>query len=196
MRATWLKGKSARTDARRPLTGLLGGPYCCSMAMAIEHSTVANESDAVAEPEASTKTFSFLDVATFLWLAITAIWTVAYFIPSLINARSVLVSFAEELGRTPTDEDYFSSEALRGAFCGHGYRGEEVNATFANMIALSLGGFLTYSIGAVFAVNNLQRWKRTRSRKLLIAMVAVVAIQVGLMIGFLDTIDLATSLGD
>ena len=166
------------------------------MTTAMEHTAAVDEGTAVADSEVSTSKFGFLDGATLLWLAVTAVWTVAYFIPSLINARSVLVSFAEELGRTPTDEDYFSSEAFRGAFCGHGYRGEEVNATFANMIALSLGGFLTYSIGAVFAVNNLQRWKRTRSRKLLIAMVAVVAIQVGLMIGFLDTIDLATSLGD
>ena len=174
--------------------------------MAMEHSAAVGETIAsadavdqavvVPDDEASTRKFSFTDGATLVWLAVTAVWTVAYFIPSLINARSVLVSFADELGRTPTDEDYFSSEALRGAFCGHGYQGEEVNATFANMIILGLGGFLTYSIGAVFAVNNLQRWKRTRSRKLLIAMVAVVAIQVGLMIGFLDTIDLATSLGD
>ena len=116
------------------------------MAMVIEHSVAVEESDAVAEPEASTKTFGFLDVTTFLWLAITVIWTVAYFLPSLFNARSVLVTFAEELGRTPTDEDYFSSEALRGAFCGHGFRGEEVNATFANMIILGIGGALTYSI--------------------------------------------------
>ena len=108
----------------------------------------------------------------------------------------MLVSFAEELGRTPTDEDYFSSEALRGAFCGHGYRGEEVNATFANMIILGIGGALTYSIGAILAIPNLERWKRPRSRKLLIAMVAVVAVQVGLMLGFFDTIDLATALGD
>ena len=91
------------------------------MAMAIQHSAAVDDSVAVADPGASTKTFGFLDVTTFLWLAITVIWTVAYFIPSLFSARLVLVSFAEELGRTPTDEDYFSSEALRGAFCGHGY---------------------------------------------------------------------------
>ncbi len=166
------------------------------MAMAIEHSTVVDESDAVAEPEASTKTFGFLDVATFLWLAITVIWTVAFFLPSLFNARSVLVTFAEELGRTPTDDDYFSSEELRGAFCGHGFRGEEVNATFANMIVLFLGGLPIYAAGGILAITNLQRWDRLRSRKFLIAMVAVVAVQVGLMVGFLDTIDLATSLGD
>ena len=64
------------------------------------------------------------------------------------------------------------------------------------MIILGIGGALTYSIGAILAVTNLGRWKRPRSRKLLIAMVAVAAVQVGLMIGFLDTIDLATSLGD
>lgn len=166
------------------------------MAMVIEHSVAVDDSVSVVDPGASTGKFGFLDVTTFLWLAITVIWTVAYFLPSLFNARSVLVTFAEELGRTPTNDDYFSSEELRGAFCGHGFRGEEVNATFANMIVLFLGGALTYSIGAVFALTNLQRWKRPRSRKLLIAMVAVVAVQVGLMIGFLDTIDLATSLGD
>jgi len=95
------------------------------MAMAIEHSTVVDESDAVAEPEASTKTFGFLDVATFLWLAITVIWTVAFFLPSLFNARSVLVTFAEELGRTPTDDDYFSSEELRAPSADTGSEGKK-----------------------------------------------------------------------
>jgi len=64
------------------------------------------------------------------------------------------------------------------------------------MIVLFLGGLPIYAAGGILAITNLQRWDRLRSRKFLIAMVAVVAVQVGLMVGFLDTIDLATSLGD
>ena len=63
------------------------------MAMAMEHSAAVGETVAsadevdqavvVPDDEASTRKFSFTDGTTLLWLAVTAVWTVAYFIPSL-----------------------------------------------------------------------------------------------------------------
>lgn len=135
----------------------------------------------------------FSDVLTGVWLAITAAWTV-YFLHGLIDSRSVLVTFAEGFDRPLIEEDYFTTEMFR-AFCGHGFRGNSVNSAFTNGLILALGGFVTYMPGFALGVVNVSRWERSRSRKFVLAIVAIVLVQFALMTLFWDTINLATMLG-
>ena len=149
------------------------------------------------ETAASKSRVSHTDVLTTMWLAVAAAWTV-YFLHGLIDSRSVIVHLEQELGRTVdlSRGPVVGFTELHGAFCGHGFRGEEVNSTFSNWIGLFLGGAVAYVPGLALLSVNVSRWARQRSRRLTLAMAAIVVVQVGLMITFADTIGVATYFGD
>ena len=147
--------------------------------------------------EAGPAKHTVTDVLTSVWLAVTTIWTL-YFFHGLLDSRAVIVSLEQELGRTVdvSQGTPIGFNELHGAFCGHGFRGESVNSTFANALALAFGGFVAYGSGAALLLTHLSRWAKERSRRLSFAMGAVVVVQVSLMILFLDTINIVTYFGD
>lgn len=164
------------------------------------HWTTKNNPSTRIQDESATDTpgkISATDVLTTMWLAVATAWTV-YFFHGLIDSRSVIVHLEQELGRSVdlSRGAFVGFNELHGAFCGHGFRGDGVNSTFTNYIALVMGGFLAYGSGAVLFMINLSRRARQRSGRFSLAMAIIVVLQVGLMFAFADTISVATYFGD
>ena len=122
---------------------------------------------------------TFPDRCVLAWIAVVTAWTTVYLV-LILRAQSRLADFDNALGRPATDREYLNDPELIGA----------INAEWSELMITSvpMGFFLTYAIGAMVGVGHLAKLKRSRSRRLLAAMILLFASQVAIGVGFNETI--------
>lgn len=105
---------------------------------------------------------------------------------------TVRAEFGGNLPEASSISGQLGSE-LYGAFCGHGFRGQDVSADLVNGFSLGVGGFAMYLPGFALLVSHVSRIRtRSTARNLALAMIGIVAVQFVLIAGAWETINFVT----